>query len=68
MICMRWTIILIESNSGHVRHARSDLRLVLANMRMLFTLVTMRPSHAGDGAVVDRSGAVVNCPGATDDR
>jgi hypothetical protein len=37
-------------------------------MRMLFTLVTMRPSHAGDGAVVDRSGAVANCPGATDDR
>jgi hypothetical protein len=51
---------------------------VLANVRVLFGLVTMRPSRVGDGATksmlcvtrlgatADRQGAIVDRPGATD--
>jgi hypothetical protein len=50
---------------GHVRRARSDLRLVLANVRVLFGLVTTRPSCASDSAaesmlVITRLGASAN--------
>jgi hypothetical protein len=38
--------------------AISDLHLVLANMRVLFDLVTTRPSRVGDGAVGDRPRAI----------
>jgi hypothetical protein len=42
-------MILIESNSATVRRARSDLRFVLANGKVLLGLVMTRPSHADEG-------------------
>jgi hypothetical protein len=50
-----------------MRRARSDLHLVLANMRVLFGLVMMQPSHVSDGATVDHLGAVSGHQGATID-
>jgi hypothetical protein len=53
---------------------------MVANIRVLFGLVTMRSSRAGDGAAesmlvvtclgatADRQGAAVDRPGATSDR
>jgi hypothetical protein len=49
-----------------VRRARSDLRLMLANVRVLFGLVTMRLSRTGDGAA--ESMLVIARLGATTDR
>jgi hypothetical protein len=64
----------------HAWRARLNLQLVLANVRVLFGLVMMRLSHAGDGATesmlvvarlgatTDHQGAVVDHPSAADDR
>jgi hypothetical protein len=41
---------LYRTQLGHTQHARSDLYLVPANMRVLLGLVAMRPRSVGDGA------------------
>jgi hypothetical protein len=56
-----------------MQRARSDLCLVLENMRVLFGLVTMQPSRPDDDVaeltlVVARLGATANHQGATVDR
>jgi hypothetical protein len=45
MICTRWRMIIIESNSA--THGMQDRIFIL---RVLFGLVMMQPSHAGDGS------------------
>jgi hypothetical protein len=69
-----------EIQLSYTWRARLDLRLVLANMRVLFGLVMTQSSHAGDsvvesmlvvarlGASADRQGAIGDHQGATVDR
>jgi hypothetical protein len=64
---------LYRTQLGHTQHARSDLYLVPANMRVLLGLVAIRPRSVGDGAaesmlVVARLGAAADRQGAAIDR
>jgi hypothetical protein len=57
---------------GHTWRARLDLHLVLANMRVLFGLVTTWPNYAGDDAAesvlaITHQGTTTDCQGATID-